>query len=259
MKKNCLLFAAGLLFLLVGCKKSNAKVESAANSQSSLKFLASTSWTAGFMDIAGVDGVEIIAPASLRHPPEYEVTVSDIQKINDSSYFVYAGFERMMKTLGDAVTADSKMIKIKCDNSIESVSSEAKKLAEIFGTQDECKKRLEEYCAVVEKGKNRLTKEGLAGAKVFCNKNQIYLAKDLGLELAQTFGPGEVTSEQIAFAKEQDFVFIIDNVHNPVGGPLFEVAPDAKYVVWRNFPETVERASLKKVIESNIDCLFKKE
>ncbi|MBP5438769.1 MAG: ABC transporter substrate-binding protein [Treponema sp.] len=259
MKKNCLLFATSLLILFAGCKKSTAKVESAANSQPALKFLASTSWTAGFMDIAGVDGVEIVAPASLRHPPEYEVTVSDIQKINDSSYFVYAGFERMIKTLGDAATADSKMIKIKCDNSIETVSSEAKKLAEIFGTQDECKKRLEEYCAVVEKGKNRLAKEGLAGAKVFCNKNQIYLAKDLGLEVAQIFGPGEVTSEQIAFAKEQDFVFIIDNVHNPVGGPLIEVAPDAKYVVWRNFPETVERASLKKVIESNIDSLFKKE
>ncbi len=259
MKKNCFLFAASILFLLVGCKKSTAKVEPAANGQPALKFLASTSWTAGFMDIAGVDGVEIIAPASLRHPPEYEVTVSDIQKINDSSYFVYAGFERMMKTLGDAATADSKMIKIKCDNSVETVSLEAKKLAEIFGTQDECKKRLEEYCAVVEKGKNCLAKEGLSGAKVFCNKNQIYLAKDLGLELAQTFGPGEVTSEQIAFAKEQDFVFIIDNVHNPVGSPLLEVAPDAKYVVWRNFPETVERASLKKVIESNIDCLFKKE
>ena len=114
MKKNCLFFAASILFLLVGCKKSTAKVEPAANGQSALKFLASTSWTAGFMDIAGVDGVEIIAPASLRHPPEYEVTVSDIQKINDSSYFVYAGFERMMKTLGDAATADSKMIKIKC-------------------------------------------------------------------------------------------------------------------------------------------------
>lgn len=257
MKKICVAFVAGLLLLLVGCKKSGAKVESVPSSQSALKFLASTSWTAGFMDIAGVDEVEIIAPASLRHPPEYEVTVSDIQKINDSSYFVYAGFERMMKTLGDAVTADSKMIKIKCDNSIQTVSSEVKKLAEIFGTQDECKKRLEEYCSVVEQGKNRLTKEGLSGAKVFCNKNQIYLAKDLGLEVAQTFGPGEVTSEQIAFAKEQDFVFIIDNVHNPVGSPLLEVAPDAKYVVWRNFPEAVERGSLKKVIGNNIDSLFK--
>ncbi|MBO4385612.1 MAG: ABC transporter substrate-binding protein [Treponema sp.] len=257
MKKICVVFAAGLLLLLVGCKKSGAKVESVPSSQSALKFLASTSWTAGFMDIAGVDEVEIIAPASLRHPPEYEVTVSDIQKINDSSYFVYAGFERMMKTLGDAVTADSKMIKIKCDNSIQTVSSEVKKLAEIFGTQDECKKRLEEYCSVVEQGKNRLAKEGLSGAKVFCNKNQIYLAKDLGLEVAQTFGPGEVTSEQIAFAKEQDFVFIIDNVHNPVGSPLLEVAPDAKYVVWRNFPEAVERGSLKKVIGNNIDFLFK--
>lgn len=242
-----------LVFAAACSKKDGSKVAVAKES----KFVASTSWTAGFMDIAGISDAEIIAPANLRHPPEYEITVSDIQKINDSSYFVYAGFERMMKTLADAVTDESKMIKIKCDNSIETVSSESRKLAEIFGTQDECEKRLKEYCDVIEEAKKKLEKRGLSNAKVFCNKNQIYLAKDLGLDVIEVFGPGEVTSDQISFAKSNDFVFIIDNVHNPVGTPLSEVAPDAKYIVWRNFPESVERGALKKVISSNIDLLFK--
>ena len=41
------------------------------------KVVASTSWSAAFADIAGADEVESIAPVNLRHPPEYEITVSD--------------------------------------------------------------------------------------------------------------------------------------------------------------------------------------
>lgn len=216
--------------------------------------IASTSWTAAFADIAGADDVDIIAPASLRHPPEYEITVGDIQKITESKYFVYAGFERMMKTLGDSV-GEAEMIKITCDNSIKTVSSETRKIAEILGTQDICEKRLAEYTSCIEKAKAKLEKEGLAGAKVLCNKNQIYLAKDLGLEVAAVFGPGPVTSDQIADAKAGNYAFIIDNVHNPVGSPLAEVAPSAKYIIWRNFPEAVERNALLNVVKNNINMI----
>ena len=87
------------------------------------RIVASTSWTAAFADIAGADGVETIAPANLRHPPEYEVTVSDIQKIAASDFFVYAGFERMMKTLGTSV-GTVQMIRIANNNSIATVTSE---------------------------------------------------------------------------------------------------------------------------------------
>lgn len=34
--------------------------------------IASTSWTAAFADLAGLDEVPFIAPANLAHPPEYE-------------------------------------------------------------------------------------------------------------------------------------------------------------------------------------------
>ena len=267
MKKLCAALMTSLLVLIAGCSKkqpvaADARTESQTDVQAdavkpaSGKFLASTSWTAVFMDIAGIDDVQTVAPANLRHPPEYEVTVSDIQKINGSTYFVYAGFERMMKILSDSVKADSKMIKIKCDNSIQTVSEEARKLAEIFGTQGECERRIAEYRAVIEDGKKNMEGKGLFSAKVLCNKNQIYLAKELGFDVVMVFGPGEVTSEQIAFAKSQDFVFIIDNVHNPVAGPLLEVAPKAKYLVWRNFPESVSRGALKKMVANNIDMLF---
>lgn len=215
--------------------------------------VASTSWTAAFADLAGVDEVETIAPATLRHPPEYEVTVSDIEKITTSKFFIYAGFERMMKTLGDAV-GNTQMIKIHCNNSVDNIKTETAKIASSIGTTEKSKERVERYIKAVEDGKNKVEK--LKGKKVLCNINQIYLAKDLGLEVVATFGPGQVTSEQIANAKNGDYDFIIDNVHNPVGTPLSEVAPNAKYVVWRNFPEIVEKDALTHVIQGNINSLI---
>jgi len=244
-----------LLILLVGLVFAGCnQTKKAAANDDEEKVVASTSWTAAFADIAGANQVKIIAPANLQHPPEYEITVNDIQTIEKSKYFIYAGFERMMKTLGDAV-GETQMVKITCDNSIETVSKESRKIAEIWGSQEECEKRLSEYVSAINNAKADLEKRGLAGARVLCNKNQTYLAKDLGLEVAAVFGPGPVTSDQIADAKTGNYTFIIDNVHNPQGSPLAEVAPNAKYLVWRNFPEKVERGALLNVIKENIKTL----
>ncbi|MCR5187754.1 MAG: ABC transporter substrate-binding protein [Treponema sp.] len=244
-----------LLILLVGLVFAGCnQTKKAAANDDEEKVVASTSWTAAFADIAGANQVKIIAPANLQHPPEYEITVNDIQTIEKSKYFIYAGFERMMKTLGDAV-GETQMVKITCDNSIETVSKESRKIAEIWGSQKECEKRLSEYVSAINNAKADLEKRGLAGARVLCNKNQTYLAKDLGLEVAAVFGPGPVTSDQIADAKTGNYAFIIDNVHNPQGRPLAEVAPNAKYLVWRNFPEKVERGALLNVIKENIKTL----
>ena len=144
MKKFIPLFILNSALIFAGCnKKGNAEnssvssksnetaVLSDAGKKSAFKIVASTSWTAAFADLAGLDNVQAIAPASLRHPPEYEVTVSDIQNISDSDIFIFAGFERMMKTLGTSIEGVN-MVKISCDNSIETVTSQAKKIAEIF-------------------------------------------------------------------------------------------------------------------------------
>ena len=112
-----------------GCKKTE---QNKAAFSSSKKVIASTSWTAAFAFLAGIDEVTVIAPASLRHPPEYEITASNIQLVMQSDFFVYAGFERMMKTLGDSV-GNTQMLKISCNNSVENVKTESLKLASVFG------------------------------------------------------------------------------------------------------------------------------
>lgn len=258
MKKIFVVLLALLLCtsLFANGKKDAEATTSATEKTNAQIVVASTSWTAAFADLAGVDNVSSIAPASLRHPPEYEVTVSDIEKIHNSNIFIFAGFERMMKTLGDAV-GNTKMVKITCDNSIATVKKSVATITAVTGTQAESEKRVAKYVKAIEDAASEIEKKGLKNAKVLCNKNQIYLAKDLGFEVTQIFGPGPVTSEQIANAKNANYDFIIDNVHNPVGSPLVEVSPASKYIVWRNFPETVERDALLHVVEANIKEILK--
>lgn len=230
-----------------------SQTESSANTE--LNVIASTSWTAAFADLAGVDVVSAVAPASLRHPPEYEVTISDIEKINKADVFVYAGFERMMKTLGDSV-GNATMVKIVCDNSIATVLQSSSAIATVCGTQSENQIRVAKYVSAIDEAAKKIEAAGLKGAKVLCNRNQIYLAKDLGFDVSATFGPGPVTAEQIADAKSGNYAFIIDNVHNPVAQPLVEVAPNSKHLVWRNFPERIEQDALLNVVLENINMIF---
>lgn len=220
------------------------------------EFIASTPWTAAFADLAGVDGVQSIAPADMKHPPEYEITVSDIKKVTAAEYLLYAGYERMMQTLGDAA-GNVTLIKIQTDNSIATVESQAELIASYTHTGAECAKRVASYRKTVENGRISAASKGFASKKILVHAMQVYLAKDLGLPVTDTFGPGPVTAAQLAKAKSEGYDIIIDNVHNPVASPLMEVCPDAKLVVWRNFPETTGRGALERTVQENIDALIK--
>ena len=125
------------------------------------KVVASTSWAAAFADIAGADEVESIAPVNLRHPPEYEITVSDVQKISDSEVFIFAGFERMMKTLGTKVANKGVSVQVTLDNSLATVKASTLKIAEVLGTEDIQKVRFAEYEKLVKDGQKKVLKKKL--------------------------------------------------------------------------------------------------
>lgn len=247
MKKSVLFILIIFLSFQTFAKENNQEKQT-------LKIIASTSWTAAFADLAGLDSISVIAPVNLRHPPEYEITVSDIKKIMESDIFIYAGFERMMQTLGNSV-GNTKMIKIDCDNSVETVLKSSQKIAEICGTQNERDKRVKKYLSFIEESSNILEKKNLKNAKIFVNKNQRFLAKEFGFDTTNLFGPGLVTASQIQTAKDGEFIFIIDNIHNPVGKPLAEVSPNSKYILWRNFPQKVEKDALLHVVQENFKNL----
>ncbi|WP_320129189.1 metal ABC transporter solute-binding protein, Zn/Mn family [uncultured Sphaerochaeta sp.] len=254
-------FLPVLLFLILSASLYAQGIEETQTTVTNQgpKVVASTSWTAAFADLGGVDTLTTIAPASLVHPPEYEITVSDVKNISDADYFIYAGYERMMKTLGDALSNGStKMVKITTDNSLATVKAQAQEIATIFGTEAISGERVAQYDATIEQGKAAVTKAGLDTKKVLCHSMQVYLAKDLGLNVAGTFGPGPITATQIADAANKQYDIIIDNIHNPVASPLAEVSPASKVIVWRNFPESVGRGSLEKMVSENISALLAK-
>ena len=253
MKKH-LPFCLILLALAVPLS-GQGTTEKATESKTSV--VASTSWTAAFADLGGLDDVAHIAPANLIHPPEYEITVSDVIQINRADYFIYAGYERMMQSMGDSIKKDSdSMIQIHTNNSVENVKAQALKIAQIMGTEEKSAPRVARYEEAVKTGAQRAKELGLTELNVYCHSMQVYLAKDLGLSVAGTFGPGPLSAAQIAEVAKGGYGLIIDNIHNPIASPLLEVSKESRLVVWRNFPESGNKNSLQTMVQANIDALL---
>ncbi len=244
------------------CQGVPEEVAASSASHPPASIVASTSWTAAFADLGGLDDVAFIAPpATLTHPPEYEITVSDVVKINHADYFIFAGYERMMQSMGTSIKKDEgTMLQITTTNDIENVKKQAATIASITGTEEKSETRLASYIATIEEGGAKQAEAlGLTEVKVYCHAMQVYLAEDLGLQVAGTFGPGPVTAQQISEVSKGGYQIIIDNIHNPpIAGPLLEVSPpDTKLVVWRNFPESGGRGgSLESMVQANIQALL---
>ena len=249
-------FIVLLLICTVSLFAQGIPEEAAASRPAAI--VASTSWTAAFADLAGLDDVPFIAPANLIHPPEYEIVVSDVLKINHADYFIYAGYERMMQNMGSSIKKEeASLIQITTNNSIENVQQMATLIASLLGTEAESKKRVDRYIQTVTEGANEITLRGADNLKVYCHAMQVFLAKDLGLSIAGTFGPGPVTAAQIAEVAKGGYDLIIDNIHNPIAKPFLEVSPKTKLVAWRNFPERGGRNSLAEMVGANIEELFR--
>lgn len=221
------------------------------------KYVASTSWVASIAELAGIDGVVSIAPANLKHPPEYEITADDMASVIKAELFMYAGYEKMMKTIKEAAeVAPEKVIQVKTTNTLENLETMAAMLSEKAGTQQKAKERFASYKAMIEEARSRIKELGLDKLTVYANTNQAQLARDLGLNVVSEFGAAPLTSNQIAEAARCKYDIAIDNVHNPVASPIADVSSDTVILTWRNFPDHIGDNALYNVIKDNIDMLF---
>ena len=218
------------------------------------EYVASTSWVASIAQLAGIDNIMLIAPANLKHPPEYEITPDDMVKVANAKLFLHAGYERMMKTISKAAEVDpDKILKVKTTNTLANLSNMVSMLSEKAGTVDIAKKRFEKFVKLIEDARQKIA---LSDVAVFANTNQAELAQDLGMNVVSTFGPGELSASQIEDAARNQYVLIIDNYHNPVASPLKQVCPSAVILEWKNFPEKSEENALFNVIKANLDMLW---
>jgi hypothetical protein len=219
-------------------------------------YTASTTWTAGFAQLGGLDDIKNIAPADLNHPPEYEILPQDINSIVNSKLFIYAGYEVMMETLSKTLISKDKLIKIKTSNNLENVKVVAKQISEIAGTQEISQQRVAEYEQMIVLARASVKELGLDKLRCLVNFHQAPLAKDLGLNVVQTFGPGPITPQNIKDSNDNHYDLIIDNVHNILSGPLSEVSPNTKVIIWRNFPDNVAPNAFYNMIEESINTLL---
>lgn len=222
-----------------------------AASEETVSFVASTSWTASYADLAGVDDIRVIAPASLRHPPEYELVPSDIVAIQNADYFVSAGYERMMAAIQEGIPSDHRTdIHISTGNTVENITAQADLIASYTGTEV----RYQDYVDMIEEARSTVQELGLDSLNVFCQNMLAPLALDIGLNVSATF-QGELSASQIEEAVNADYDLIIDNYHSPSAAPLDGLV-DCPVIVWRNFPETVGRGALESMVRQNLDTLF---
>lgn len=249
VKKLIAFITVSLVFSSVLFAKPNKK---------DTKFVCSTSWVAAIAELAGVDDVTTIAPVNLKHPPEYEIKPSDIVKVIKAELIMHAGYEKMVKVMAASAEIDqSKMMKVRTTNTMENLEKMVKQISEKAGTQKQAEKRFAQYKKMIEKARADIKEKGLDKLPVYVNTNQAEFARDLGLNVVDTFGGGPLTSKQIEQAAKEKYALVIDNVHNPVADPIKEVSPDTKILVWRNFPESLGNNALTKVIKANIDSLLK--
>jgi len=243
-----------ILFILGFSLFAEAQIEEDDNQ---INVVTSTTWVASYAQIAGLDNVEYIAPGTMVHPPEYEIKVSDIQKIMQADFFIYAGYEAMMKTISENVSSESTIqIQIDTFNSYENIAFQARKIAKIANTEKQCEANLKELKQLLDESKEKLESKGINQTPCYCHFHQQYLAKDLGLNVMEIFGPSPLDSGQIQLVSKNKYPLIIDNVHNPIANVLLDVSKDSKIVVWRNFPIIINENSLYNLIKANIETLL---
>ncbi len=252
MKKVLIVLLAAVLVPVL-CFAQSAKETKAKNAE----YVASTSWVAAIAELAGLDDVECIAPANLKHPPEYEITPDDIVKVSNAKLFMNAGYERMMKTIADASGVDqSKIIKVKTTNTLENLGNMVSMLSELAMTQPQAAERFSAYSYMIQQAREKIKEKGYDKLRVYANTNQAEICRDLGLNVAAVFGAGPLSSDQIADAAQNKYELVIDNAHNPVAGPVAEVSPSSVILVWSNFPDHLGGNALYGVIENNLNMLW---
>jgi len=219
-------------------------------------YVASTSWSASFAYVGGLDNVISIAPADLTHPPEYEILPSDIQKIQKSKAFVYAGYEAMMKTLTNNLIDDDIKIQITTVNTLDNIKAQATKISQKYNTENISEIRVQEIEKLFNEARKEIKEKGIDKIPSYVHFHQVEFAKSLGLNVVGSFGPNAVSAKNIEEISQIKNVLIIDNIHNQLAKPFREVNPNAKIIVWRNFPNNNEDNALFLMLKNNIDTLL---
>ncbi|MFZ5647000.1 MAG: metal ABC transporter solute-binding protein, Zn/Mn family [Bacillota bacterium] len=212
--------------------------------------VASTSWTALMAKAAGAGNVAVLAPAELKHPPEYDFRPSDVDRLKDVKLIVYAGYEPFMKKMLQATqTPEDKVMQVVTVNTPENLAKQTRLLAEKLGTTEAQKAWEAEFDKAVSAIREGAAKQNVAGKRVLVQKHQSPFVKWLGYQVVAEFGPEELSPAKMGELAALKPDLIIDNFHNPQGQGIADMAKCPR-VELRNFPAP-DHKSLQDLLTDN--------
>ncbi len=239
-----LLAALPLLFL------SAVFALDAQTSGTSPKVVASTSWTAAIARAAGAVDIHVIAPAELKHPPEYEIKPSDLEAVRGADYVIYGGYEKFAQRLAETAGGVGAVgITVYTDNLPPVFKREARKAAQAMGTVDAYLVWEKGFDAALEAMKARIAAV-YPDRRAAVHKYLQTYAEWLGFEVIGTFGPGEPSPQLVLNLVKAKPALIIDNWHNIAGKAVAE-SLSAAYVELINFPGRGNTKTIEDVFAYN--------
>ncbi|MBN2657966.1 MAG: ABC transporter substrate-binding protein [Spirochaetales bacterium] len=232
------------------------------SAQTDHMILATNAWTSAFVTMAAGEA-ELLAPADMVHPPEYELKISDVAKIRDADYLVYGGYEVLMKTVFESFQKpEDQMVQITTSYEPATVEASVLAVARKIGTVPAAEKNIESYRKLISDGRSKLKERGIFGKDVLVNFHQRPLAQALGFNILGVFGPQPLSPSDISKLGKLKPELILDNIHNPMAAPLEEIL-GKEAVILINFPGfpmsdgTEAPTSLSGVAEHNINEILK--
>ena len=245
--KNTIRFIAYFLFLIPGI----------CSAQEQLNIVVTSSWTAAYLELAGIVKYEMMAPSDMQHPSEYELQIDDIKKLKDADLIICGGYETMMEKIQTGLQIDpDKILQIKTDYNFEHIKASVQSIANKTGTSEIAQRNLKEIEELIEESRNKIEAEGIAKIPVLVQFFLKPLSEELDLKISGIFGPRQLEAFDIQELMQYDFEMIIDNAHNPSGQPLAESKGDVKIAYLMNFPGMNNTHSIADVIRKNVEAII---
>lgn len=241
-----------ITILLIVCCLSSCKIKNTSETE----VVATTGWTAAYALAAGATNVSVLAPYEMVHPSEYELRPGDIGRLGKARLIIYAGYEVMVDQIKTGLEIpEEKLLKITTSYNVEEIEKAVMLIANKLGTEQTAIKNIEEIKMLMDNGRFKVHETGRDSRPALVHFFQESFASELGIKAVGIFGPGTPEPKQILIMTKTKAELIIDNAHNPVGGPVKEILNTADYILLLNFPGMYQTRTIADVLRYNVDQL----
>ncbi|MDA0567446.1 zinc ABC transporter substrate-binding protein [Streptomonospora sp. S1-112] len=247
------LTAAALLMGGAACGTGPAPDGGADSGGAGPAVVATTTWQAAFARAAGAQDVTVIVPASVQHAPDYEPRPSDLAAVAGAEFVLYSPFESFAEQITEAAGADAEAVEVNADNSPDVIAAEVAELGERFGTAEAAREWLAEFDSVRARLREDVEADWPGGERPTAVA-QVYAgwaAELAGAEVVGTYGPDQVSPQEVAELSGAEPDLVLDNAHMSTGAVLPDSGAAEVDVV--NYPG--EDQDLLAVYRSNAEAI----